>query len=822
MCREGVRVQDEHGTYEVTLQVLPVEPWGAVRCYLVLFEEPGRRDTAEYRSNLGSRGGPAAEGPGGAAPLAGWFHQWVSGRARPAPAKKRAVPGERDEAPATLPETATLRQELAATREYLQSLIEQQDAANEELRSANEEILSSNEELQSTNEELETAKEELQSTNEELSTVNEELQHRNLELNQTTNDLTNLLTSTTIPVLMVGPDLRIRRLTPPARKIMNLLSTDVGRPIGDLKANVDVPDLEVLIAEVIEEVQVREREVRDREGRWYSLRVYPYRTTDHKIDGAVLVLLDIDEVKRGQEALRQSEERLSLAVHGTGMATWDVDLKIGKALWSETHFQILGYDPIASGEATLEMWQSRVHPDDRERVLCALEQARNERSLYAPEHRIIRADTGEERWLSVFGRFLYDLAGEAVRFVGVMYDVTERKDMEALKEIDRRKDEFLATLAHELRNPLAAIGNAVRIMRLSGDDPVEARETRDMLERQLGQLIRIVDDLLDVSRIVEGKIDLRKERVTLEAVVKTAVETSRSFIEASGHELTLTLPPEPVVLDADPVRLAQVLSNLLNNAAKFTEAGGRIWLTAETSSGGQESSEQVVIRVRDTGIGIPAVLLPRIFAMFTQADRSLERSRGGLGLGLTLARSLVQMHGGTIEAHSAGPGQGSELVVRLPCAALGLEARDAGAEESSGQEIAGSPRRRILVVDDDRDVARSTETLLKLMGHEVRMTHDGPSALKAATAFVPEVALIDIGLPGMNGYEVAREMRERLPDVVLIAQTGYGQEAQRRRAQEAGFDIYLAKPVDFDQLEQVLGSMPPSRGLADEGARGNF
>ncbi|MGH8614063.1 MAG: EAL domain-containing protein [Gammaproteobacteria bacterium] len=462
--REGMRVRDEQGARVVTIEVLPVQPRGvAASCYLVLFEETGAAGALERSSVPMASAGEPAE-----APPAGWLGHWL--HALRGAATLPAPPSGREEAPASEPEHATLRQELAATREYLQALMAQQHAADEELRSANKEILSSDEELQSTNEELETAKEELQSSNEELSTANEQFQHRNLELIQTTNDLNNLLTSTTIPVLLVGPDLRIRHLTPPASKIMNLLPTDFSRPIGDLKANVDVPDLEALIGEVIDHVQVREREVCDRDGRWYALRVHPYRTSDNEIDGAVVVLLDIDEIKRSQEALRQSAEWLSLAVQLTGMATWDVDLKIGKALWSDTHFTILGYDPMRGGEASLEMWQSRLHPDDRERVLRAVEQARSERSLYAPEHRIIRADNGEERWLSVFGRFSYDEAGEAKRFLGVMYDVTDSRKAEKLSyqathdpltglinrgEFERRLQRVLGTA--EARDPHALL-----------------------------------------------------------------------------------------------------------------------------------------------------------------------------------------------------------------------------------------------------------------------------------------------------------------------------------------------------------------------------
>ncbi len=402
-------------------------------------------------------------------------------------------------------------------------------------------------------------------------------------------------------------------------------------------------------------------------------------------------------------------------------------------------------------------------------------------------------------------RLLLGIAANQAAIVLQRRRVEEERNrrVEQLAEADRRKDEFLAMLAHELRNPLAPLSNALQILRMTGS----SERVQEMMERQVRHMVHLVDDLLEVSRITRGKIDLRKERIDLAAVVQNAIETSSPLIEASCHELTVNLSPEPLVLDADPVRLAQVVANLLNNAAKYTDPGGRIWLTAE------RDGIEAVLRVRDSGIGIPAEMLPRIFEMFAQADRSLGRAQGGLGIGLTLARSLVQMHGGTIHADSDGPGQGSELVVRLPLAPEVRPSSEEGRREDR-LHTAAPAARRILIVDDNRDAAESLGTLLEIRGNEVQVAGDGPSALAAIGAWHPAVVLLDIGLPGMDGYEVARRVRAQpgLEDTVLIALTGWGQEDDRRRSREAGFDHHLVKPVDFQVLEALLA------GIADYGA----
>jgi PAS domain S-box-containing protein len=369
-----------------------------------------------------------------------------------------------------------------------------------------------------------------------------------------------------------------------------------------------------------------------------------------------------------------------------------------------------------------------------------------------------------------------------------------------LKKADRSKDEFLAMLAHELRNPLAPLRNAVSVRRLGGHHPELVEKAWTMVERQVEHLSRLVDDLLDVSRITQGKIELRKQSVRLAEVVDRAVEDIGPFIEESGHTLMVALPPDPMDLEADPVRLCQILVNLLHNAAKYTERGGRIELSAERAGG------DVLIRVRDTGVGIAPELLPRVFDLFSQAERSLDRSQGGLGIGLTLVRRLVEMHGGRVSAVSSGPGQGSEFTVRLPTLSPAPAAHKPAAPPSS-EPAPDAVARRVLLVDDNEDGAESLAMLLKAWGHEVTVAYTGAAALEAAQAQRPEVILLDIGLPGIDGYEVARRLRQQagLEQTRLIAVTGYGQENDRLRSRAAGFDYHLVKPLDLSVLRELLG-----------------
>jgi signal transduction histidine kinase/ActR/RegA family two-component response regulator len=374
----------------------------------------------------------------------------------------------------------------------------------------------------------------------------------------------------------------------------------------------------------------------------------------------------------------------------------------------------------------------------------------------------------------------------------------------ALEDADRRKDEFLATLAHELRNPLAPIRNSVQSLRLSTANESLASLV-DIMERQVGTMVRLVDDLLEVSRITRGKIELRKERVDLSSVIQAAVETVQPLLASARHQLSLALGSQPFFVEADQVRLAQVFANLLNNAAKYTGDGGHIWLSAV------RDGDEVVVTVGDDGMGISAASLPQIFDLFVQGDMNKNRRAGGLGIGLTLARALAELHGGGIAARSEGPGQGSEFMVRLPLTA-DAHAERSEAGDSTPPAIPG--RIRVLVVDDNQDGANTLRLLLELLGAEVRVEYDGPGALDAFGAFRPEVVLLDIGMPGMDGLEVARRLRRRRDshDVMLIALTGWGQEKDRRDSRAAGFDHHLIKPVDIEALQGFLAALHGEQG----------
>jgi signal transduction histidine kinase/ActR/RegA family two-component response regulator len=415
--------------------------------------------------------------------------------------------------------------------------------------------------------------------------------------------------------------------------------------------------------------------------------------------------------------------------------------------------------------------------------------------------------TGEARWMAYKVLPLKDARGRPIALGTVSQDITERKWMEDnlrklagdLVEADRRKDEFLATLAHELRNPLAPLSNMLEVLKRSADDPETRRRAQETMERQLAQMVRLVDDLLDLNRITHDRLELRRSDVELQTVIQQAVEASRSLVDCNGHELKVSMPREPIYVHADSARLAQVFGNLLHNSCKYTNPGGAISLSVERQGG------DAVISVKDNGTGIPPDKLQSIFEMFTQVDRPLERAQGGLGIGLTLVKRLVQMHGGSIEAKSGGEGLGSEFIVRLPVlekpAVVGTPAPPAKAEPSR--------RRRILIVDDNKDSAESLEMLLKIMGNETYLAHDGLEAIEAAEKYRPELMLLDIGMPKLNGHDVCRHVREQPwgKDIVTIALTGWGQEEDRRKSQEAGFDGHLVKPVDHNALLELLGTV---------------
>jgi signal transduction histidine kinase len=383
----------------------------------------------------------------------------------------------------------------------------------------------------------------------------------------------------------------------------------------------------------------------------------------------------------------------------------------------------------------------------------------------------------------------------------IRYAIERKRAEEALKEADRRKDEFLAMLGHELRNPLAPILNAVQVLQLQKGGNSVQQKAQAIIKRQVGQLTHLVDDLMDVSRITSGRIQLRRERIDVSSIVERAVETARPLIDQRQHELTVSLPPDPIWLNADSTRIEQIVTNLLTNAIKYTDEGGHIWLAV------QQEGDRVMLRVRDTGLGITPAFLPHVFDLFTQAERSTDRSQGGLGIGLALVKRLVEMHEGTIGVSSTF-GEGSEFVVSL---AVDLPMVLSQKTQPPPTEIAKPPSAalRVLVVDDNLDAATALELLLQASGHLVRLAHTGPTGLAAALDFRPDVVLLDIGLPELDGWQVAKRLRQQpiLHDIVLVAMTGYGQNTDRQRSQKAGFDHHFVKPVDFGELRQILAAV---------------
>jgi len=507
--------------------------------------------------------------------------------------------------------------------------------------------------------------------------------------------------------------------------------------------------------------------------------------------GAVLVFRNVTDRKRAEEA----QARLAAIVESSEDAIVSKTLNGIILSWNAGAERLFGYAPHEAIGRPITLIIPPDRQDEEHEILARI--AHGERVEHFETVRVSKQ--GRRIDISLTISPIRDSAGGIVGASKVARDITDRKRAEeALREADLRKDQFIALLAHELRNPLAPLRSGLQVMRLASGDANAVAQARNMMERQLGHMIRLIDDLLDISRISQNKMELRRSRVLLTDVVSSAVETARPAIEAAEHELTILLPPEPVHLDADLTRLAQVFSNLLTNSAKYTERGGRIWLAAERQGG------EVVLSVWDTGIGIPADALPRIFDMFSQVDRSTERSTGGLGIGLALVKGLVEMHDGTVTAASDGQGKGSTFTVKLP--ALGTRLEPLAAEPSHKGQTASGPRRRILVVDDNRDSAKSMAMLLKLLGNDVATAHDGVEAVETAAKFRPKVILMDVGMPRLNGYEATGRIREQPwgPPIIIIALTGWGQEGDRAMSKAAGCDGHLVKPVSLPDLEKLL------------------
>jgi len=530
----------------------------------------------------------------------------------------------------------------------------------------------------------------------------------------------------------------------------------------------------------------------------------PHFDSTGRVRGFVALVNDLTEIKAVETALRRSEHTLARSEAAAHVGSFEValvatpDTPAGTVRWSDETFRIFGYEPGAFPVTHTSFFEF-VHPDDRARVRADSPVKIQRAQHFENEFRIVRRD-GEVRVMHTWTDFDRDASGEAVHMIGTCQDITERKRAEEeLREADRQKDEFLAMLSHELRNPLAPILSAIEIIESAGPGEEELRATyQAMIARQVQHMKRLLDDLLDVSRVSQGKIQLRKQPVELSSLLLQAVEISQPLILQKQQQLTLNLAQQRLPLTADPTRIVQVFANLLNNAAKFTNPGGHIKLSAALQCG------EAVVVVQDDGAGISAELLPRIFDLFVQGTRAFDREQGGLGIGLTMVRTLVKMHGGSVQAASDGPGRGSAFTVRLP---LQPEATLPAHPPRPAEAVAAS-RMNVLVVDDNVDAARAMAHVLQLSGHRVTLAHDGPGALAAAAAESPELVLLDIGLPGMDGYAVAERLRQAGHDrLALVAVTGYGRDEDMRRATEAGFDHHLVKPIDATVLRQVVAQM---------------
>ncbi len=500
------------------------------------------------------------------------------------------------------------------------------------------------------------------------------------------------------------------------------------------------------------------------------------------------------ERARSIAALRESEVRFRQLADTAPIMIWVGEADGRCSYVSRRWTEFTGRLP----EAELgEGWKDVMHPDDVPAYMAGFEEAAREQRPFAWEYRGLRWD-GAWRWLHVTARPRFGAGSEFLGYIGAVMDVTERREAEeALREADRRKDEFLATLAHELRNPLSPIRTGLHVLNLT-DDAETARRTRQMMERQLGHMVRLIDDLLDVSRITSGKVVLQRDRISLQDAALAAIESARPVVESARHRLTVELPEAPLWIDADPTRIAQVMGNLLTNAAKYTPDGGEISLRV------YECDAAACVSVTDTGLGIPPEALGEVFGMFAQVNRTLDRAQGGLGIGLALARRLVEMHGGSITADSAGLGRGSTFTVRLP---LSFDAPDAdtpaNALSSTGM------RRRVLVVDDNQDAASTLAMMLELEGHATCIAFSAHDGLRLAANFGPDIAFLDIGMPGMNGYELAVALR-RLPGLArmrLVAVSGWGGDEDKRRSAEAGFDQHLTKPVSIDAVQKAMADV---------------
>ena len=693
-----------------------------------------------------------------------------------------------------------LERELHFTQDSLQSTIEELQSTNEELQSTNEQLTASNEELQSTNEEL-------HSVNEELYTVNAEHQRKIDELTELNDDIDNLLTTTNVHTLFLDSDLRLRRFTPNLADIFTLIPQDIGRPISSFTHRLLNIDLVKCIEIVINTESSVQREVKDQAGNWYLLRIFPYMARG-VVDGAVVTMVNVTTLQSAREALQRSEERFDLAVTGSNAGIWDWRNVKEEPIWCSSRvYSLLGHPP--GEEMTISLWQELVHPDDYDDFIKSLFDHLNNEVPFDLEFRMEHAESKLYRWFHIRGAAERAPNGSAMRMAGSLEDVTDRRTAEdEVKRGVQRRDQFLAMLSHELRNPLGAVTNAVAV--LSNDRTSDQHKSHaiDVVQRQLRQVTTLLDDLLDVSRITHGKFELREGPVDLRGTVELAINVVQNQIEDAKLGFSVEIGDQDIIVNGDSARLQQVVVNLLTNAIKYTDNDGDVYV------GLRAEEDQAVLVVRDTGVGIPEEKLEEIFQLFYQSDETLDRSDGGMGVGLTLVKAVVELHGGDVSVASNGIGHGSTFSIRLPL--VEEPESDPSHDDSSKDD---SHIRSVVLVEDLDDAREMLASLLLLEGLEVHKAANGLEGLKLVQSVQPDAAIIDIGLPEMDGHEVAQAIRKDdcLKDIRLVALTGYGQDSDRREVAASGFDLHLVKPLNPAKLGSILASLSrnPSGGSSE-------
>jgi len=768
----------------LNLQVIPIKgPAAGERCLLILFE------------------GVAAAKPRPAAPAG----------------RRRRAPGPDDR------QLGQLQQELAETRQYLGTVMQEHEAAYEELQSSHEEILSSNEELQSVNEELGTAKEEIQSANEELSTLNQELEDRNARLQRLNDDLLNLLGSVDIPIVMVGRDLRVRRFTAAAEKLFNLIPSDVGRPLGDIRSNLEGIDLEREVLQVIDSLHSSDREVQDRQGRFHAMRIRPYLTAEKRIEGAVLALVDVDALKRSSERIQRALDYANAIVSTVRepLLILDQDLRVERA--SPAFYENFRVSPeqtegrrlyeLGDGQwdiPALRTTLEEVLPRDRSLDGFEVEHDFPEigrRTMVLNARRLQQGDGREERILVAIQDRTEVRRAEGKRETLLALEQSARKQAESA---DRLKEEFMATVSHELRGPLTTMLGWIDLLRAGKPDETTLARGLAAIDRGVTAQARLIEDLLDHSLMMAGKLRLSYRLIDLVPIAEAAAESLRPAAEAKQIHLELVREAPTAALLGDPDRMQQVVWNLLSNAVKFTPRGGRVevWIG--------RVDDRIHLKVSDSGLGIHTDFLPHVFDRFRQADSSSTRSQAGLGLGLAIVRQLVELHDGTVRAESDGESRGATFTVALPIPDERIAAMDTEGKEPAaivtplpGQ---GGPEHHpallrgvsVLLVEDDTDARETLAMVLERCGAKVTPAASAGEAMKALARALPDVLVSDIKMAGEDGYDLIRKVRglrqERGGRIPALALTAYAGAEHARKALAAGFEAHVAKPAAAAEL----------------------